>query len=804
MAKLIRVKQEIFGSSGATTEFGVFGSDSEGAAATSKDPALIQSLETFLRGLYGSTANASQPPRIQDMNALYYLFARQIAYGMQAGVPEWLATENYYANGSVVLGSNGKIYISKTGTDGAPNVNNNPVTDTGTNWRFLWSNEEFTALSDLSRVMQINGDGVPMIPDNAAGIEYIPNFATTDSWSGNNSSLSVSANVLKITASSSALYGGSRSFSVLNGNIARIRIRTSRATTVYLKVNDGSSFPIIGLVSTTAGVWTFIDGYAIGSATGQLFIDTFDGATAGDTLEISQEGTYLGSGLYDTPLYDTSCCNIFKIHGVLPVKGKRGLALSFNGAHWLEANNPVTGITGTLSFILTTGSDVTTRQRILSNRTYSPNAGLSASIYNGDLLVEGSEDEHLAYAVSPNTEYTVSIDFAPTTYAVTVNGVQVASGSAVFTLATSVLYIGRAAHYAGEYLKATIENPRYDDTVLTVDQKIRYLNGDDAVDSQQKSETGTPHALAVYGADGGLKAHGGAKVWDSSNDVGLFGPDGWPLINGPVYGMTAQVGVGLSIPGISFPALCALNATDVAFIDSVAGILRVYRWNGSTWSQVGTGLTIASGAHGPLCALNATDVAYFTLESLRVYRWNGATWTEVGTALTITGVIGAALCALNATDVAFIDGALESLRVYRWNGSTWSQVGTGYSIPGIDNIPALCALNATDVAFIDGTLESLRVYRWNGSTWSQVGTGYSIPGISFPALCALNATDVAFIDGALESLRVYRWNGSTWSQVGTGYSIPGVDNIPALCALNATDVAFIDGSLQSLRTYKTI
>jgi hypothetical protein len=53
---------------------------------------------------------------------------------MQTGIPEWIATETYYANSSVVLGSNGNIYISLTDN----NINHTPVGDT-TNWSIVWS-----------------------------------------------------------------------------------------------------------------------------------------------------------------------------------------------------------------------------------------------------------------------------------------------------------------------------------------------------------------------------------------------------------------------------------------------------------------------------------------------------------------------------------------------------------------------------------------------------------------------------------------------------------------------------------------
>lgn len=138
MAKLARVLQKVFGSSGGTGEFGQIGSDSAGTPTTTKNLATIQALAQYDAGLFAITNNANEPPRIQDINALYFLLSSQLKYLFQNGIPEWIATEDYYANVSFVIGSNGAIYRSKTGTDGSPNINNNPVGD-ATNWETLAS-----------------------------------------------------------------------------------------------------------------------------------------------------------------------------------------------------------------------------------------------------------------------------------------------------------------------------------------------------------------------------------------------------------------------------------------------------------------------------------------------------------------------------------------------------------------------------------------------------------------------------------------------------------------------------------------
>ena len=167
-------------------------------------------------------------------------------------------------------------------------------------------------------------------------------------------------------------------------------------------------------------------------------------------------------------------------------------------------------------------------------------------------------------------------------------------------------------------------------------------------------------ADTVDGAHAGTAANNVLKL-DASALV--------PLANIPLnWTMPQLVGSGLTITGTGLPALATLNATDVAFIDSVNESLRTYRWNGSTWALVGSGLTITGTGLPALAALNATDVAFIddVNETLSTYRWNGSTWALVGSGLAIANVYSPALAALNATDVAFIDSGNYTLRTYRF------------------------------------------------------------------------------------------------------------------------------------------
>ena len=109
MAKIIRKVQKIFGSAAGPSQRGVFGSKAAGSPAFSTDPETIQSLSNYLGGWFTAVIGGNAPC-IEDMNALQFLNSYQLAYLMQAGVPEWEAGTSYYI-GSLVNDS-GTLYRS--------------------------------------------------------------------------------------------------------------------------------------------------------------------------------------------------------------------------------------------------------------------------------------------------------------------------------------------------------------------------------------------------------------------------------------------------------------------------------------------------------------------------------------------------------------------------------------------------------------------------------------------------------------------------------------------------------------------
>lgn len=109
MAKITRKYQRIFcGDVPANNVVAEFGSLKAGLPTYSDDPDVIQSLSAWGAGWSGATVNNSAPA-LQDMNALFYVLSRQMAYLMQEGIAEYNATTIYWV-GSLAYDGLGNIY----------------------------------------------------------------------------------------------------------------------------------------------------------------------------------------------------------------------------------------------------------------------------------------------------------------------------------------------------------------------------------------------------------------------------------------------------------------------------------------------------------------------------------------------------------------------------------------------------------------------------------------------------------------------------------------------------------------------
>jgi hypothetical protein len=116
MAKIARKHQKIFaGDIPDTNNIAEFGSLSEGTPEYSDDPDDIQSRTAYGQGWANAVIN-NYAPCLQDLNALFFLVTRQIAYLLQQGISEWSATTSYYI-GSLAHDDAGGVYMSMSDTN---------------------------------------------------------------------------------------------------------------------------------------------------------------------------------------------------------------------------------------------------------------------------------------------------------------------------------------------------------------------------------------------------------------------------------------------------------------------------------------------------------------------------------------------------------------------------------------------------------------------------------------------------------------------------------------------------------------
>lgn len=140
MSKLTRIVARIFGSGAGVNQISQFGSLFAGSPAFTTDPAIAQSLSNWLTGWAGAAIDGNAPA-IEDMNAAFFVLAYQVAYQMQAGIPEW-NTDTIYYIGSLATNSAGAIYVSRT------DANTGNLLSDATNWKLV-GGDVLTTLGDL-------------------------------------------------------------------------------------------------------------------------------------------------------------------------------------------------------------------------------------------------------------------------------------------------------------------------------------------------------------------------------------------------------------------------------------------------------------------------------------------------------------------------------------------------------------------------------------------------------------------------------------------------------------------------------
>lgn len=142
---LPRVLQNIFGENAMQgNKIAQFGSVIAGAPLYTGDIEEIQALQYWKNGWVGATISDKRYPTSEETTGINKVVTQQLKYLFQKGIPEWLDTEDYYENS--FCQRQGVIYRSVTNN----NINNDPLTDSGSNWQVF---RGASVSSDLEIIM---------------------------------------------------------------------------------------------------------------------------------------------------------------------------------------------------------------------------------------------------------------------------------------------------------------------------------------------------------------------------------------------------------------------------------------------------------------------------------------------------------------------------------------------------------------------------------------------------------------------------------------------------------------------------
>jgi len=112
MPKLDRAVQKIFASTAGVNEIEQIGSLRNGSVNYTTDPVVLQALSQYEDGLVAIVSSDKYIPALEDINAIYFLLTRQLAYLFQEGVAEWDDETTYFINSIVKKPGTADLYFS--------------------------------------------------------------------------------------------------------------------------------------------------------------------------------------------------------------------------------------------------------------------------------------------------------------------------------------------------------------------------------------------------------------------------------------------------------------------------------------------------------------------------------------------------------------------------------------------------------------------------------------------------------------------------------------------------------------------
>lgn len=366
------------------------------------------------------------------------------------------------------------------------------------------------------------------------------------------------------------------------------------------------------------------------------------------------------------------------------------------------------------------------------------------------------------------------------------------------------------------------------------------INGEAAFDNSGKSlsmnDEGSSIIIGATGNSSEFSGAGHARVYELVDGE-------WQQKGDDLDGEAQYDGSGFAVGMNADGNVIAIGAPSNSEGGSGAGHVRVYEWENGTWMQRGadidgtanyseSGNAIELSADGNTIVIGASkqDETASNSGQVRVYDWDGETWTQKGNAINgdaANNNFGFAVSMSDDGNIIAVGAPLNSgnfvnggqVKVFEWTNDAWLQKGSAlYGEDNFDRFGYSVSLNADGNTLAVGAIMNsgggtdaghVRVFEWNSSAWEQKGidingedaddnSGSSLSISANGNVLAIGAkgNDATFgFNAVAGQVRVYQWNGSAWTQLGDDIDgLSGSDYFGESAALSADGSMFAAGA----------
>jgi hypothetical protein len=305
-------------------------------------------------------------------------------------------------------------------------------------------------------------------------------------------------------------------------------------------------------------------------------------------------------------------------------------------------------------------------------------------------------------------------------------------------------------------------------------------------------------------------------------------PDEFSQLGTDIDGTTSFGNAGQSVSLSSDGSRLAVGIRSGG--SSSQGIVRVFDWDGTSWTQVGSdivglvngdnfGRAVSLSSDGARVAIGApfADPIPSSSGQVSVYELSGSTWVQMGS--TFSGSVNnerlGTSVSLNSDGTKLAFGALQTgsntgyVKVYNWSGTSWTQVGsTMVGDATGDEYGTSVSLSSDGTRLAVGaaahnTSGYVRVYEFSGNAWGQLGSIINGEGSTdrFGFSVSLSSDGTRFAAGGIGNtansghVRVFEYS-SDWTQVGSDIdSESSADNFGYSVSLNSDGTRLAAGAI---------